>query len=81
MSTHTKSEVSISKMEVRAVSLKQPIFKTKIGSQIRIVIRISMKLCKMIVLYGSLMCIFYELNAAIIGRDIDENVEKCPISQ
>ncbi len=56
-------------------------FRTKIGSQIRIVIRTSMKLCMMIVLYGTLMCIFYEPNAAIIGRDINENVEKRPISQ
>ncbi len=49
-------------------------FRTKIGSQIRIVIRTSMKLCMMIVLYGTLMGNFYEPNAAIIGRDIDENV-------
>ncbi len=47
-------------------------FKMKIGSQIRISIKLNM----MIVLYEALMCIFYEPNAAIIGRDINENVEK-----
>ncbi len=56
-------------------------FRTKISSQIRIVIRISIKLHKMMDLHGPLTCIFYEPNAAIIGRDIDENVEKRPISQ
>ncbi len=50
-------------------------FKMKIGSQIRIVIRISIKLHTMMDQHGPLMCIFYEPNAAIIGRDINENVE------
>ncbi len=56
-------------------------FRMKIGSQIRIVIRISIKLHTMMELHGPLMCIFYESNAVIIGRDINENVEKRPISQ
>ncbi len=56
--------------------VKMTDLKREIGSQIRIVIRISMKLRMMIDLYGTLMCNFWKPVAAIIGRDINQNVEK-----